>query len=76
MSFWGHSTILVNSYVVYKRHMEIEGEVPMSHYDFLKAIVLAKVDPLGLSAPTQREYFVFQRGDPRAISRIIKKRKD
>ena len=48
----------------------------MSHYDFLKAIVLAKVDLLGHGAPTQRESFAVQRGHPRTMSRIIKKRKD
>ena len=44
--FWDHNNLLVNAYVAYKRHMKMEGEVPMSHYDFRKAIVLAKVDPL------------------------------
>ena len=55
MFFRGHSTLLVNAYVSYKRHMEMEGEVPMSHYEFSKAIVLAKIDPLGHGATTQRE---------------------
>ena len=76
MFFWGHGTLLVNTYVAYKRHMEMEGEVPMSHYDFRKAIVLAKVDPLGHGAPTQHESFAVQRGKPRTMSRIIKKCKD
>ena len=53
MLFWGHSTLLVNSY-------DMEGEVPMSPYDFRKAIVLAKVDPLGHGAPTQREAFLLK----------------
>ena len=74
--FWCHGTLLVNAYFAYKRHMEMEGAVPMSHYDFRKEIVLAKVDPLGHGAPTYREYFAVQRGDPRAMSRMIKKRKD
>ena len=52
MFFWGHGTLLLNAYVAYKRHMEMEGEVPMSHYEFCKAIVLAKVDPLVHGAPT------------------------
>ena len=73
---WGHRTHLVNAYVAYKRHMEMEGEVPMSHYEFCKAIVLAKVDILGNGAPTQCESFDVQRGEPRAMSRMIKKRKD
>ena len=55
MLFCGHINILLNAYVAYKRHMEMEGEVPMSRYDFRKAIVLAKVDPLGHGAPTYRE---------------------
>ena len=42
----------VNAYVAYKQHMEMEGEVPMSQYDFRKEIVLAKVDPLGHGTPT------------------------
>ena len=74
--FWVHGTLLVNAYVTYKRHMDMEGEVPMSHYDIHNAIVLAKVDRLGHGAPTQRESFAVQRGDPRAMSRMIKKRKD
>ena len=48
----------------------------MSHYDFPKAILLAKVDPLGHGAPTQSESFAVQRGNPRAVSRMIKKRKN
>ena len=52
MFFWGHGTLLVNDYVAYKRHMETEGEFTMSHYDFRKAIVLVKVDPLRHGAPT------------------------
>ena len=76
MFFWGRGTLLVNAYVAYKLHMEMEGEVPMSRYDFRKAIVLDKVDLLGHGAPTQRESFSVQRGDPRAMSRMIKKRKD
>ena len=76
MFFWGHVTLLVNAYVAYKRHMEMEGEVPKSLYEFCKAIVLANFDPLGNSAPTQRESFAVQRGEPRAMPIIINKRKD
>ena len=54
----------------------MEGEVPMSNYEFCKAIFLAEVDLLGHGAPTQRDSFSVQRGDPRAMSRMIKKRKD
>ena len=54
----------------------MEGEVPISQYDFLKAIVLAKVDPLGNGALTQCGSFSIQKGDPRAMFRMIKKRKD
>ena len=72
----GHGTLLVNTYVAYKRHMEMEGEVTLYHYDFLKEIVLAKVDPLGNGATMHRGSFAFQRGNPRAMSRMIKKRKD
>ena len=76
MLIWVHGNILVNTYVSYKRHMEMEGEVKMSNYEFRKAIVLAKFDPFGHGAPMQRESFAVQRGNPRAMSRIIKKRKD
>ena len=76
MFLWFHGTLLLNAYVAYKRHMEMDGEVPMSHYDFSKAIVLAKIDPLGHGTTTQRESFAVQRGEPRAMSRMIKKRKD
>ena len=54
----------------------MEGEVKISHYNFLKATVLAKIDPLGHGAPTQRESFDVQRGNPRAMPIMIKKRKD
>ena len=74
--FRGHGTLLVNAYIAYKRHMEMEGEVPMSNYDFCKAIVLAKVDPLVHGAPTQHESFAVQGGKPRAMSRMIKNHRD
>ena len=45
--------------------MEMEGEVPIANYVFCKAIVLAKVDPLGHSTPTQRESFAVQMGQPK-----------
>ena len=48
----------------------------MSHYDFHKAIFLAKIDPLGYGAPMQCDYFYVQRDDPRDTLRMIKKRKD
>ena len=54
MLFWGHGNFLVNAYVAYNRHMEMDGEFPMYHYDFSKAIDLAKVDTLGHGAPSQR----------------------
>ena len=47
----------------------------MYHYDFHKATVLANVDPLGHGAPNQSDYFAVQRGDPRDMLRMIKKRK-
>ena len=75
MLFWGHSTLLVNAYVAYKRHMEMKSEVPMSNHDFCKAIFLSKVDNLGHGATTQCESFAVQRGNPGAMLRIIKKRK-
>ena len=76
MLFLGHITLLANAYVAYKRHMEIEGKVPMSHYEFRNAIVLAKVNPLGHGVPAQCEYLAVRRGDLKAMSRMIKKIKD
>ena len=66
----------MSAYVAYKCYMEMEVEGSMSHYDFCKAIVLANVDPLGHGATMQRESFAVQRGDPRAMLRMIKKRED
>ena len=65
MLFWSHGTILVNDYVAYKRHMEMDVEVPMSHYEFCKAIVLANFYRLGHGAPTQREYFAVSKERPK-----------
>jgi len=41
----------------------------MSHYEFPKAIVLAKICPQEYSAPKQRESIPFQRGDHRGQRR-------
>ena len=74
MFFWGHDTLLLNTYIAYKRYMEMEGKHAMSHYDFRKAIVLAKVDPLGHGSRTQRESIAFQRGNPKVMPRVVNKR--
>ena len=55
--------------------MEMEVEVQIYHYDFRKAIFLARVDPLVHGAPTQCESFAVQRDDPRSMSIMINKRK-
>ena len=41
--FWGHGTLLVNVYVPYRCYMEMHGKACMTHYEFCKAIVLAKI---------------------------------
>ena len=74
MFFWVHGTLLLNAYIAYKRHMDMKGEVTMSHYEFRKAMFLAKVDPLRHGAPTKRESFAVQRGDRRAMLRMTKNR--
>ena len=43
MYFWGHGAMLVNAYLAYKRAAEKLGKKPMSHYEFRKAFVLAKI---------------------------------
>ena len=69
MFFCGHGTLLVNVYVSYRRYMTHNGRTPMSHYEFCKAIVLAKICPQEYSAPKQRESIPFQRGDHRGQRR-------
>ena len=43
--FWAIGVLLVNTYVAYKTFMHQKGKVPMSHYQFRKAIALAWIDP-------------------------------
>ena len=58
--FWGHGTLIVNAFVAYRRYMDMEGKVPMSHYDFRSKLVLAKVDPEGHGTEKQQGYVAFQ----------------
>jgi hypothetical protein len=69
--FWIHGTALVNVYLTYKRFMEMNGRTPMSHYEFRKMIVLAKLCPEEYGAAKQRESVAFQRGDHRATARKL-----
>ena len=43
--FWAIGVLLVNTFVAYKASMHQKGKVPMSHYQFRKAIALAWIDP-------------------------------
>lgn len=68
MFFWGHGTLLVNAFIAYKRFMENKGLKPMSHYDFQKKIVLAKICPTLHGAKKQRGTIASQRGDQRSAA--------
>ncbi len=61
--FWGHNTMLVNAYVCYKVFMENNGKTPVSHYEFRKMVVLAKVSPADYGADKQQLPIAVQRGD-------------
>jgi ribosomal protein L37AE/L43A len=74
MFFWGHGTLMVNAYIAYKRFMEIKGLKPMSHYDFRKMIVLAKICPTLHGAKKQQGSIASQRGDQRSAASSSKGR--
>ena len=69
MFFWGHGTMLVNAFLCYKRHMEINGKTPMKHMDFREAVVLAKINPEKYGPENVNASVAIQRGDYRAHSR-------
>ena len=62
MFFWGHGTLIVNAFVSYRRYMDMEGKVPMSHYNFRSNLVLAKVYPEGHGTEKQQGSVSFQLG--------------
>ena len=68
--FWGPSTLLGNTYVVYTCHMEMEGKEPIYHYAFCTRIFLANVDPKGHGAHWLNS-ITLQRGDLRAQMRLM-----
>ena len=39
----GHDALMANAYLLYKRKREMLGKTVMSHYDFCKKFVLAKI---------------------------------
>ena len=43
--FWATGVLLVNTYISYKTYMISKGMQPMTHYEFLKAIAHAWLDP-------------------------------
>ena len=75
MFFWGHGTLIFNAFVAYSRYMEMEGKLPMSHYDFRSKLVLAKVDLEGHGKSKQQGSVAFQRGDNRGIPRKAKSKR-
>jgi len=62
---WGRGTDMVNAYCAYKRFMSMNGKTPLSHYDFRKSAILAKISPLEYGTPKQRQSVASQRGDHR-----------
>lgn len=67
--FWGHNTMLVNAYVTYKTFILNKGKTPLSHYEFRKMVVLAKLSPTEYGADKQKESIAVQRGDHRFRTR-------
>jgi hypothetical protein len=44
--WWGFQTLLTNSYVLYKKyHKMIDSKAAVNHYDFIKEIALAWINP-------------------------------
>ena len=43
--FWIFECSLTNCYVLYKKFYELHHQKPLSHYDFIKSIALAWIDP-------------------------------
>ena len=43
--FLGHRTMLVNAYLVYNSHMEMNGKTPLGHCEWQKAAVLKLMNP-------------------------------
>ena len=75
MFFWGHGTLLVNVFVSYKRFLCRRGKrKPLSHYNFRKSIVLAKICPEKYGAPKQQASIAVQRGEYRATNRLGKRK--
>ena len=58
---------MVNAYLLYKRKREMHGKKVMSHYDFRKKIVLAKIFPCKYGAAKQKMSVAVQREDKQAI---------
>lgn len=69
MFFWGHGTMLVNAFVSYKRFMEINNREPLSHYEFLQKVVLAKLCREKYGSWATKRSVAIQKGNKRAISR-------
>jgi hypothetical protein len=66
---WGRGTDIINAYCAYKRFMEDNGKTPLTHYNFRKAAILAKINPGEYGTPKQQQSVAFQRGDHRGMPR-------
>jgi hypothetical protein len=67
--YWGRGQDLVNVYKAFSRFHEMNGKKPPTHYEFRRAIILAKICPLEYGSSKQRGLVPFQRGDHRAQPR-------
>ena len=61
--------MLVNAYVSYKTFIVNKGKTLLSHNEFRKMVVLAKVSPTEYGADKQKESIAVQRGDHRFRTR-------
>jgi hypothetical protein len=44
--WWGFQLLLTNCYILYRKyHLSLKGKVPVTHYDFIKQITLAWINP-------------------------------
>ena len=67
--FWQYGTMIVNAFICYKRFMEMEGRKPLSHYEFQKRLILAKIAPQEFGADKQHWSIAFQQEDHRSCGR-------
>ena len=61
--FWGHGTLFVNAYCLYRAFMKCKNRKILPHYEFCRRIILAKIDPkthlpMQVSSPSTVTKFV------------------